>query len=178
MSCCWWTWLIVCWSALWIQCFVSYCLTFWPVLINPIWRQVCWNVGMRFLKAKWCGMNCQAEITVLYLALFSLLSYWLCTLINLWVYLCTSTPVVSSWQLVLFPFIIIKCHVLQLPKASSHSWAQNVIIQQMCLMFCVAHAEVLDFNESQSLKRVQAHLESTHSDVQASVRTNEGKGDT
>lgn len=45
-------------------------------------------------------------------------------------------------------------------------------------MFCVAHAEVLDFNELRSIKRVQTHLESTHSNAKASVRTNGGKGDT
>lgn len=42
----------------------------------------------------------------------------------------------------------------------------------------MAHAEVLDFSESQSLKGVQAHLESTHSNAQPSARTNEGKGGT
>lgn len=51
-----------------------------------------------------------------------------------------------------------------------------MIIQQMCLLFYVVHAEVLDFNESQRLKRVQSHLEKTYSNAQASVRANEGKG--
>ena len=52
-----------------------------------------------------------------------------------------------------------------------------MVTQQMCLMFCMTCAEVLDLNESQSLRRVQAHLETTHCNAQTSVRTNEGKGD-
>lgn len=131
------------------------------------------NLGAAFLEysLQQSPVGWQSEITFLYLASFPLISYWLSTLINLQVCLCTSTTAVSSWQLILFLFIIIKCCALQLPKASSRGWAQNMITQQMGFVFCVTHTEILDFNESQKLKRVQFHLDSTHSSAQASVRT-------